>query len=96
MEYRRLGRVDAGIYRTSSTPDLVCFIFPTPRDRANLALRAICTFPRGGATISSPLRGLVGSWPAGSLWARFVVGYNYIASSRLSRLCSLRGFIGVL
>ena len=40
---RRLGRVDEGNYRTSSTPKLVCVSFPhTSPDGANLPCRAIC------------------------------------------------------
>jgi len=70
--------VDAGIYRTSSTPILVWVSFSPRLGIAQiLPFRAICTFPRGGAITTSPLRGLSGRWPAGSLWAWFVVGLRF-------------------
>ena len=59
VEGRWEGRGD---YRTSSTPMRVYFaVFPTPPGRANLPCGRFAPPGRGGAIITSPLRGLEGS-----------------------------------
>ena len=64
--------MDAGNYRTSSTPDLVYVSFSprlTCRRKSCPDGRFACQ-ARGGAITTSPLRGFVGSRPAGSFVAR--------------------------
>ena len=62
MGCRRLARVYAGIYRTSSTPDLVCVSFSPclARRRKSCPDGRFACQARGGAITTSPLRGLFG------------------------------------
>ena len=65
-------RGDAGNYRTSSTPVLVCVSFSPRLARMQiLPYGQFASVARGGAITTSPLRG----WVGGGACGMFVVGF---------------------